>query len=87
MREVAENRLKPAEKDIAMEKKVMEANGEEVDEDVEAEWYLRRSEAGLSALQNADYVLAWICMEDDGVSHRECTVMSGLTSRLWGMPS
>ena len=53
-----------------MEKRVLEANQEEIDEEQEAEWYLRRAEAGLSALQNADYVLGWVCMEDDGVSCR-----------------
>ena len=71
MREVAENRLRPADKDISMERRVMEANQEEIDDEIEAEWFLRRAEAGLSALQNADYVLGWICMEDDGVS-RHC---------------
>lgn len=68
MREIAENRLRPVDKEIQMEKRVIEANQSEVDEDMEGEWYLRRAEAGLSALQNADYVLGWICMEDDGVS-------------------
>jgi beta-catenin-like protein 1 len=67
MREVAENRLKPVDKDIARERRVMEANEEEIDEETEAEWFLRRAEAGLSALQNADYILGWVCMEDDGV--------------------
>lgn len=93
LREVAENRLKPVEKDIAREKKVMQANGEEVDEDVEAEWYLRRSESGLSALQAADYVLAWVCMEDDGVSRSvHCRTQGpeerGIDAdlRLWRMP-
>lgn len=46
----------------------MAAEGEEIDDIQEDEWYLNRLEAGLSALQSADYVLAWICMEDDGVS-------------------
>jgi beta-catenin-like protein 1 len=46
----------------------MANQGEEATEDDEAEWYLRRMDAGLSSLQNADYVLAWVCMEDDGVS-------------------
>lgn len=46
----------------------MESNSEEITEDDEDEWYLRRVEAGLAALQTADYVLAWVCMEDDGVS-------------------
>ena len=46
----------------------MEANKEEATDEDESEWYLRRMDAGLSSLQNADYVLAWVCMEDDGVS-------------------
>lgn len=30
-------------------------------------WYLRRLEGGLFTLQTVDYILGWICMEDDGV--------------------
>jgi beta-catenin-like protein 1 len=52
---------------------VIEANQEAIGDEEEAEWYLRRMDAGLSSLQNADYVLGWICMEDDGVSfHSNC---------------
>jgi beta-catenin-like protein 1 len=36
----------------------------EMDED---ELYLEKLENGLFALQLADYVAAWVCMEDDGV--------------------
>ena len=46
----------------------MAANQEEATEEDELEWYSRRLDAGLSSLQNADYVLAWVCMEEDGVS-------------------
>jgi hypothetical protein len=46
----------------------MAANREEATEEDELEWYSRRLDAGLSSLQNADYVLAWVCMEEDGVS-------------------
>ena len=35
------------------------------DEDVV---YLRRLDGGLFTLQTADYLLAWVVMEDDGVS-------------------
>ena len=35
------------------------------DEDV---LYLRRLDGGLFTLQMVDYILAWIVMEDDGVS-------------------
>ena len=34
---------------------------------VEDELYLEKLENGLFALQLADYVAAWVCMEDDGV--------------------
>jgi beta-catenin-like protein 1 len=67
MREVAEARLKAVERDIAGERRVMLANKEEIGEEEEGEWYIRRMDAALSALQNADYVLGWVCMEDDGV--------------------
>ncbi|WVW81453.1 hypothetical protein I302_103447 [Kwoniella bestiolae CBS 10118] len=66
MREVAESRLRGVEKDINMEKRVMQANKEEITDVEETEWYLRRIDSGLSSLQNADYILAWVCMEDDG---------------------
>ncbi|WWC57769.1 uncharacterized protein I303_100304 [Kwoniella dejecticola CBS 10117] len=66
MREVAENKLKSVEKEINMEKRVMQANKEEITDIEETEWYLRRIDSGLSSLQNADYILAWMCMEDDG---------------------
>jgi hypothetical protein len=47
---------------------VAKANGEEITEEDEDEWYIRRIDAGLSVLQSVDYILAWIVMEDDGVS-------------------
>jgi beta-catenin-like protein 1 len=50
----------------------MAANEEEATEEDELEWYSRRLDAGLSSLQNADYVLAWVCMEEDGVSCFNC---------------
>lgn len=46
----------------------MQANEEEITDIEETEWYLRKIDAGLALLQNADYVLAWVCMEDDGVN-------------------
>lgn len=45
----------------------MEADGEDV-EGMEDLWYLRRLDGGLFTLQTVDYILAWIAMEDDGVS-------------------
>jgi beta-catenin-like protein 1 len=54
---------------------VMAANEEEATEEDELEWYSRRLDAGLSSLQNADYVLAWVCMEEDGVSCFNCNAV------------
>ena len=44
------------------------AEGESVDPEEEDAWYMRRLDAGLFTLQNVDYILAWVSMEDDGVS-------------------
>ncbi|RXK40687.1 beta-catenin-like protein 1 [Tremella mesenterica] len=76
MREAAESRLRVVNREIEREKKVMVANGEEVGEEEEAEWYLRRMDEGLSALQNVDYILAWVCMEDDGAMTHARTLLS-----------
>lgn len=39
-----------------------------IDPDNEDLFYLRRLAGGLYTLQTLDYILAWIAMEDDGVS-------------------
>lgn len=36
-------------------------------EDEEDTWYLRKLDSGLFVLQTVDFILGWICMEDDGV--------------------
>ena len=46
----------------------MTAEGETPGEGEEALWYLRRLDGGLFTLQTVDYILAWLSMEDDGVS-------------------
>lgn len=71
LRDAAVDRGRAVEREIEQERRVLEANKEEITDEDEGEWYLRRLDAGLSALQNADYVLAWVCMEDDGVSTLE----------------
>jgi beta-catenin-like protein 1 len=45
----------------------MQENGEEITDEERDDWYLRKLNAGLAHLQNIDYVLAWVVMEDDGV--------------------
>lgn len=53
-----------------VEARVQSINPDEdvqVDED-EDEAYLKKLDKGLFSLQLADYIIAWLCMEDDGVS-------------------
>jgi Catenin-beta-like, Arm-motif containing nuclear len=67
IRDLANSRLAAADKEIASEKAELLKEGETgmvEDEDV---WYLRRLDGGLFTLQTVDYILGWICMEDDGV--------------------
>lgn len=47
-------------------------NGEGVGPEEEDMWYLRRLDGGLFTLQTVDYILAWVAMEDDGVSGCRC---------------
>ncbi|CDO75579.1 hypothetical protein BN946_scf184858.g19 [Trametes cinnabarina] len=67
IREAAQSRLKVTDKEIEDEKKRMEAEGEEMESEMQDLWYLRRLDGGLFTLQTVDYILAWIAMEDDGV--------------------
>jgi hypothetical protein len=45
----------------------MQRKGEAIGQEEEDEWYSRKLEGGLFTLQIVDYILGWICMEDDGV--------------------
>ncbi|KIY49252.1 DUF1716-domain-containing protein [Fistulina hepatica ATCC 64428] len=72
VRESAGSRLEVTVKEIAKEKAELLSEGEEVGEEEEDTWYLRRLDGGLFTLQTVDYILAWIVMEDDGI--REHTV-------------
>ncbi|PVG03677.1 DUF1716-domain-containing protein [Serendipita vermifera] len=67
VRENAETRLKAAEKEIEAERHDLLQPGEEAGLDMENLWYLARLEGGLFTLQTVDYILGWICMEDDGI--------------------
>lgn len=44
----------------------MQRKGEDIGEE-DDEWYSRKLEGGLFTLQIVDYILGWICMDDDGV--------------------
>lgn len=56
----------------------MQDQGDEVgaEEDL---WYLRRLDGGLFTMQTVDYILAWVAMEDDGVSKTFLTSNHRLT--------
>jgi beta-catenin-like protein 1 len=67
VREHAEGRLAVTENEIAQEKDELTAASEEIGPEEEDTWYLRRLDGGMFTLQTVDYILGWICMEDDGV--------------------
>jgi len=48
------------------------ADGTVAGADEQDTWYLRKLDSGLFTLQTVDYILGWICMEDDGVRHMPC---------------
>lgn len=80
VRESAQARLKIVDREIEAEKKAIKEDGEDGEEEGEEEdaWYLRRLDGGLYTLQMVDYILAWVMMEDDGVSLSS----SGLISEI-----
>ncbi|KAG8949257.1 hypothetical protein FRC04_008859 [Tulasnella sp. 424] len=67
VREGAEARLAVTNKEIEQERQEMIADGEDISAEDEDRWYLRKVDGGLFTLQTADYILGWVCMEDDGV--------------------
>lgn len=67
LREGAVARLAAVDRETVEERKQMQEDGEEIGAVEEDRWYLRRLDGGLYTLQTVDYVLAWVCMEDDGV--------------------
>lgn len=68
IRDNAVTRLKQTDALIEREKKELDADDEGDILNDEAAVYLRRLDGGLFTLQTVDYILAWIVMEDDGVS-------------------
>lgn len=61
------------------------SEGEEIGAEEEDAWYLRRLDGGLFTLQNVDYILAWVSMEDDGVSGIPCSIR--MMSHILGIRS
>lgn len=77
IRESVITRLRITDREIAAAKAEAAEEGED-DEDNADMWELRRMDGGLFTLQTVDYLLGWICMEDDGVSSSriDCVVGS-----------
>jgi beta-catenin-like protein 1 len=67
IRDFATSRLVATDQEISTEKAELLKEGETVTVEDEDVWYLRRLDGGLFTLQTVDYILGWICMEDDGV--------------------
>lgn len=67
LRDEAEGRLIATERSIDEERQALRAEEIELDQEDEDMFYLRRLEGGLFTLQNIDFILAWLIMEDDGV--------------------
>lgn len=67
LRDEAEGRLIATERSIDDERQALRAEEIELDQEDEVMFYLRRLEGGLFTLQNIDFILAWLIMEDDGV--------------------
>ncbi|CDZ98759.1 Uncharacterized conserved protein [Phaffia rhodozyma] len=76
LREEAEGRLTVVEREIEKEKQSTYNAGQEVDVEDEVMFYLRRLEGGLFTLQNIDYILAWLIMEDDGAKDQAKLLLS-----------
>lgn len=73
IRDSAVKRLKQTDASIEREKDMDAEDGDNILND-EAAVYLRRLDGGLFTLQTVDYILAWIVMEDDGVSSKHCRI-------------
>ncbi|KAL9931925.1 hypothetical protein V8E36_009240 [Tilletia maclaganii] len=67
MRESAQSRLSSAQTTIEREKRDLVTAGLVLSEEDEGVFDLRRLESGLFTLQLVDFILGWICMEDDGI--------------------
>ncbi|KAG8754289.1 hypothetical protein FRC14_005217 [Serendipita sp. 396] len=81
IREGLEIRLKVVDRELGEERKEMKRNGEEESE-MEEVWYLRKLDSGLFTLQTVDYILGWICMEDDGIRNHVITMLKRRSKSL-----
>ena len=68
IRDAAQGRLNAVDREIEKERRELRDSEEEIGDVEEDLWYLRRLDNGLFTLQTVDYILAWVAMEDDGVS-------------------
>ncbi|KAJ1967313.1 hypothetical protein IWQ62_001937 [Dispira parvispora] len=62
------HKLTPVDREIAQERQAWQADGEEIDEDMETEFYTRRLvEGGLFTLQHVDICLLYLCWEEPSI--------------------
>ncbi|KAI9807494.1 MAG: hypothetical protein M1825_005434 [Sarcosagium campestre] len=61
------SKVKAVDDEIAEERKSLNATDQE---DMKDEWFSRRLDAGLFALQTIDIILAWLVAEDGGARHK-----------------
>ncbi|BEJ16975.1 hypothetical protein CspHIS471_0603760 [Cutaneotrichosporon sp. HIS471] len=76
LRELAQTKLRIVERQIASSRAEISRLGAEIDDEQNQEWYLMRLDSGLSALQTADVILGWVCMEDDGIKAHADSLMA-----------
>ncbi|KAL1921927.1 uncharacterized protein VTP21DRAFT_10569 [Calcarisporiella thermophila] len=60
-------RVAVVDREIEREKERLANEGEELDEEQNEEFFLRRLDAGLFTLQMTDLVIAYLCWEDNGI--------------------
>jgi beta-catenin-like protein 1 len=73
LRQSLEPRVTAVTNEIDAERKALST--QEAD-DNEAEWLLRRLDAGLYSLQTVDLILAWLCVEDEGAKKKVKTLLA-----------
>ncbi|BEI86139.1 hypothetical protein CcaverHIS002_0604260 [Cutaneotrichosporon cavernicola] len=76
LRELAQTKLRIVERQIASSRAEISRLGAEIDDEQNQEWYLMRLDSGLFALQTADVILGWVCMEDDGIKAHVDSLMA-----------
>jgi beta-catenin-like protein 1 len=73
LRQLLDPKVSTATNQIDQERKNLSAQEAE---EREAEWLLRRLDAGLYSLKTIDLILAWLCVEDKGAKQKITTLLA-----------